>query len=600
MASIDGLSSGLDTTTIISQLMQIERAPQTRLARQRLGVLSQASAWGQITVALKALKTAAGKLGGGALSAATATSSVPTQVTATVGAGAPPGTHTLKVSALATAATLRSAGFASPQSVVGAGTFLSVRGLSAATGITASAETSTGAHEIVVTTASAPAALTGKPLPASTTVGLLDNSLSLTVNGTATTLTLASGSYTPAQLAAAVNTGLAGSGATAALDASGALSITTAREGSSATVVVGSGTANSALGLTAGTSAGGTDAQLTVDGTAVTIGKLDGSTVTFGGFTVTGLQHLAPGSAGISVARTTSSTATVADLAAAINSAAPQGAATAVDNGSGSTALVLSGARTGSANALSAYTSGLSGFGAGFAATAGTDAQLTFDGIDVRRADNTIADLVPGVTLNLLTASPTSTVTVTVAKDTSTATAGVKELVSALNSALTTISTNTRSPVGSTTKATLSGDSGARSLSARLLDAVGSSATGATSTPGALGITLQRDGTYAFDEARYAAAASSDPTGTAALVTKRAGALGTRVTDATATSGVAALGSRGATERAAAMQKQVEAMDDRFALTQARLQKQFSALEKALGSLKTQGNWLSGQLAQLS
>jgi flagellar hook-associated protein 2 len=34
-SSVDGLVSGLDTSTIISQLMQIERQPQTRLSAKK-------------------------------------------------------------------------------------------------------------------------------------------------------------------------------------------------------------------------------------------------------------------------------------------------------------------------------------------------------------------------------------------------------------------------------------------------------------------------------------------------------------------------------------------------------------------------------------
>ena len=40
MASVDGLVSGLDTTTIISQLMQLERQPQSRLKTKQATVES--------------------------------------------------------------------------------------------------------------------------------------------------------------------------------------------------------------------------------------------------------------------------------------------------------------------------------------------------------------------------------------------------------------------------------------------------------------------------------------------------------------------------------------------------------------------------------
>jgi flagellar hook-associated protein 2 len=44
---------------------------------------------------------------------------------------------------------------------------------------------------------------------------------------------------------------------------------------------------------------------------------------------------------------------------------------------------------------------------------------------------------------------------------------------------------------------------------------------------------------------------------------------------------------------------QIDAWDTRLALKQEALQRQFTSLETALGQLKSQGEWLSGQLASL-
>jgi flagellar hook-associated protein 2 len=53
-------------------------------------------------------------------------------------------------------------------------------------------------------------------------------------------------------------------------------------------------------------------------------------------------------------------------------------------------------------------------------------------------------------------------------------------------------------------------------------------------------------------------------------------------------------------ESIAALNDQVEAWDARLATRRSALQRQYSALEVALGKLKDQQSWLSGQLAGLS
>ena len=108
--AIDGLVSGLNTTTIISQLMQLEAAPQTSLK-------TAVTKTGSIVAALQALNTKLASLGDSAKAAATATSwqavtaaSTATSVTASAAAGAQPSSLTFSVGALATRQTSVSAG----------------------------------------------------------------------------------------------------------------------------------------------------------------------------------------------------------------------------------------------------------------------------------------------------------------------------------------------------------------------------------------------------------------------------------------------------------------------------------------------------------
>ena len=503
MASIDGLGSGLDTSSIVNSLMSIERQPQARLASQRLAVLSKATTWNQIGVALTAIKTAADALGtGGQLGAATGASSLATTAVMSVGKGAQPGQHTLSVQQLATAGSY-GLGVASPTTVVGAGTMVLSRG-------------TTG---IGVTDVTAPGTTAGTGTYAVEVRSVSGTSAELVVNGAVSTVDTSSGSF----------------------------------------------------------SAGG----LTFASAGLTVGKAE-----------------------VTVARTSSATATVADLAATINSAGGVASASVITSsdpqtGATTTRLLLSSTTTGTAGAVTTSRDGLDALGAGSTVRPASDARFTLDGLsDIVRSSNTVDDLLPGVSISLVAAGPAET-TLSVTKDAAAATTAVKGLVTALNSVLTTVSTNSTYNASTKVSGPLSGDSAARGLVARVQDTVTTAGMGQSATLGQIGLTLQRSGTYAFDEAAFSAALAKDPAGTAALVTSLSTGLTALAKETTAPDGLTKAASASATAQAARMQAQVDVFESRLSLTEARLRRQFTALDTALGSLKSQGGYLSTQIAGL-
>lgn len=102
--SVDGLVSGLSTSSLISQLMQVEAIPKQRLQVQVNKQASDIKAYQSLATALKKLDDAAVAIGKpAALAAFTATTSG-TSVSATARAGAPVGTTDIEVLQLATAA----------------------------------------------------------------------------------------------------------------------------------------------------------------------------------------------------------------------------------------------------------------------------------------------------------------------------------------------------------------------------------------------------------------------------------------------------------------------------------------------------------------
>lgn len=128
---VGGIASGLDTESIINSLVAVERIPINRMAVQRAQVEAKNDAWTDISTQVSNLRTTVDELRfGGGLDAASATSSDPDSVAATVTGTATPSTLTFTVDQLAaTHAVVMSTGFAESTSTVGAGTItLSVDG----------------------------------------------------------------------------------------------------------------------------------------------------------------------------------------------------------------------------------------------------------------------------------------------------------------------------------------------------------------------------------------------------------------------------------------------------------------------------------------
>jgi flagellar hook-associated protein 2 len=97
-----GLTSGIDYTTMISQLMQIEAQPQTQLKNQLAGTKTDAAAYRDINSAFAALGTAAQALMNSTTWGSVKAASSSTGITASATAGAQPGTVSFTVDALAT------------------------------------------------------------------------------------------------------------------------------------------------------------------------------------------------------------------------------------------------------------------------------------------------------------------------------------------------------------------------------------------------------------------------------------------------------------------------------------------------------------------
>ncbi len=119
-----GLASGIDTESLISQLMAIEKRPLLRLEAKVTAKEKQLSIYSDLRSKLTALNSAVSNLKTvSSFSKISATSSDEDIATISATGEADPGSHTLKVTQLATAAKSVSEGFASDLDEIGTGTF---------------------------------------------------------------------------------------------------------------------------------------------------------------------------------------------------------------------------------------------------------------------------------------------------------------------------------------------------------------------------------------------------------------------------------------------------------------------------------------------
>jgi flagellar hook-associated protein 2 len=170
--------------------------------------------------------------------------------------------------------------------------------------------------------------------------------------------------------------------------------------------------------------------------------------------------------------------------------------ASVVNNGSGSV-LALQSQSSGSPGALAIATN--SNTTLTFATPeGGTNASFSIDGVPFTNSSNTVSGAIQGVTLNLASAAPDTSVELTVGPDTSQVTTAVNNFVSAYNTVISAINAQyVVDPTGATPAPPLESDISLRSLQSSLLSDAEYAVTGNSGLVNlaALGITTNNDGT---------------------------------------------------------------------------------------------------------
>ncbi len=409
-----GLVSGMNSGAIINQLLTMFSLPMTQIQQDQTTLSTQQSAWQDIQTQMNALQTAIQNLQAPAAVANTSATVTPPSgsttaaVSATSSASAAPGTFTVNVQSLATTGTLTSGSSVSSLITQTAATNTALvnlgLGIPATTGvftingtqITVDSQTtmlgSSGSDSIQAKLASAGVTLTP------------------TINGSSQVTGITITSATPIQLGAASDTS----------NVLSALHLTSAVPTGGGTSIASNGSIN---GINLGTSlssdsfAGGavTSGTLNINGTAI---SYTASTDTLGSL----ISKINSSAAGV--------TATYDPLSDKISLTA---------NSTGGGGIAVSDSGGGNISSILGLTGGVS--------NPGMPAEFTISGYNngsiIASQSNTVANVVPGVTLNLQNTSPSMTqsgaTTVNIQPSTTSLTTSLQSFVTAYNNVIDTV-----------------------------------------------------------------------------------------------------------------------------------------------------------------
>ncbi|GAA2747412.1 flagellar filament capping protein FliD [Terrabacter aerolatus] len=323
----------------------------------------------------------------------------------------------------------------------------------------------------------------------------------------------------------------------------------------------------------------------------------------------------------------TPASTSIDDVVAAVNASGGPARALKVAAGTDATGtplyrLQLTSTRSGAAGAFSAYQGSAAEVAAGTAADlmgtpgaavvapaqdakallyAGTAAEQV-----VTSATSTFTDIVPGVSVTATAAGLGTATSISVTGDSAGITKQANDLVASVNDLLGAIGAGTKvtttsgsSGVSGATGGPLTGDVTVRGISAAITDAAYRPTSNGRS-PSQIGIVIQRDGTFTFDQDAFNAALTADPAGTRAALAEIAGRVTTAATNASApASGTITQLIAGRQSMSDDLGTRIATWDQRLADRRTAVLAMYNAMDTALGSLKTQQSWLTSQIAGL-
>jgi len=289
------------------------------------------------------------------------------------------------------------------------------------------------------------------------------------------------------------------------------------------------------------------------------------------------------------------------DIIAAVNASDSGVKAAKVSAGNGEYRVQFSATETGVANKFT-----ISGTGVPLTAVrdaqdakatlwAGSTAPQT-----ITSSTNTFASLLPGVDVTVSKVS-TEPVTVSIERDNEATSKVASDLVNSLNDLFKFIAANsavTSGAGGATSGMIFTGDSTARDVKQRIMDATIMPID--SKSPSEIGISITKDGKLEFDAEKFAKALAEDPVRVESVLTTISSRVSTVASnmsdkyDGAITSRI-----KGQESVVTRLDTQVEDWDRRLSSREATLKRIYSSLEVQLSNLNSQQSYLASQLASL-
>lgn len=228
-------------------------------------------------------------------------------------------------------------------------------------------------------------------------------------------------------------------------------------------------------------------------------------------------------------------------------------------------------------------------------------AHLLIDGFDVYSKTNQVVGALPGVTLTALKQT-TSAATVDVKADPANMKTKIQSVVSAYNAVVAKIQTTSGYGSSKAGNAMLAGDSTLRQLTTKMSNTIMTSITTGTNyqTLNSLGVSLNRDGTLAFDDSKLTKALSTNPDAVMKVLAGTSSSDGvmdvmSHLVDSFNQTGTGMLITKRSTLDANAKRMQERADDEQSRLDnyRAKLEKQFQAMDDAMTAASSTSAYLT-------
>ncbi|MCK9396886.1 MAG: flagellar filament capping protein FliD [Methylobacter sp.] len=310
---------------------------------------------------------------------------------------------------------------------------------------------------------------------------------------------------------------------------------------------------------------------------------------------------------------------TLANVRDAINAAAGNNGVTAsiinvnstVTPGTTISKLVLNSKDTGTANGFSVGVTSADAAGTGlnvlntatpanYTTVAAADAMIKVDGLAATRSTNTISDVLPGVTLNLQSAAVGTVVNLGVSLDTTAISKTISDFVTAYNSLnSTTHSLGQYAGTSGGTNGALLGDATLRNISTKLRQDTSNPVTSATGNYNSLamiGVSIDKTGVMSLDTTKLTAALTANLSAVSNVFTSSNGVATRLNADLTLylqSGGALDSQQTSLSSQLTSFTAQRADVQSRMDSLQASMLKQFTAMDAAVGQMKSTATYLT-------